>query len=89
MAFVMRNKFLLILGILGAIVDANFVSASIENVSGVDYLPQHYNGYYDDTNKNLLISDNDIENDFSVMIFPFISRILATASTEFFSSMEI
>lgn len=40
-----------------------FTHADIPYVQGVDYFPQHYNGYYNGENKNFAISDSDIEKD--------------------------
>lgn len=42
-------------------------SADIPYVQGVDYRPEHYNGYYNNINQNTLIPDDKIEKDFFTM----------------------
>lgn len=60
------KKYFLTISVFLALISAQ-VWAEMPYVRGVDYSPTHYNGYYDDVNKNLAISDDDIEKDFFLM----------------------
>lgn len=44
-----------------------FTWADIPYVHGIDYLPKHYNAYYDGENRNIALSDDDIEKDMFIM----------------------
>lgn len=62
-----KGKIFLFGYILFVLTVRTFAWAEIPYVQGVDYLPQHYSGYYSGENKNFAISDDDIEKDMHTM----------------------